>query len=79
MWDTQFEELLRNYLPYLGAGEPLEENLPLRDVGLDSMAMVELLSSIESSYDVRFADEAMSMENFETPARLWRTLESVRA
>ncbi|CAM5422536.1 MULTISPECIES: acyl carrier protein [Streptomyces] len=79
MWDTRFEELLRGHLPYLGATEPLDADLSLRDVGLDSMAMVELLSSIESSYDVRFADEAMSMRNFETPARLWATLESVRA
>ena len=44
MWDNQFEELLRQYLPFLAADEQLSADTPLREFGLDSLAMVELLS-----------------------------------
>jgi acyl carrier protein len=74
MWDNQFEELLRRYLPYLPAGEKLAENSALRDFGLDSLAMVELLSALEGTYDIRFADDALTLETFETAGTLWRTL-----
>jgi acyl carrier protein len=77
MWDSQFEVLLRRFLPYLSAQEPLEADAPLRDLGLDSLATVELLASLESSYRVRFADEALSLETFATPAILWRTLSAI--
>ena len=77
MWDSQFEELLRRFLPYLSAEEPLEADARLRDFGLDSLATVELLASLESSYQVRFSDEALSLETFATPAILWRTLSTI--
>jgi acyl carrier protein len=77
MWDSQFEELLRRFLPYLSAQEPLAADARLRDLGLDSLATVELLASLESSYQVRFSDEALSLETFATPAILWRTLSAI--
>jgi acyl carrier protein len=78
MWDTQFEEQLRRFLPYLGAQEQLDQDAELRDFGLDSLAMVELLATLESAYQVRFADEALSLETFQTPAILWKTLSAAR-
>jgi acyl carrier protein len=79
MWDSQFEEQLRRFLPYLGADEPLEEQTELREYGLDSMATVELLAGLESAYSVRFTDDALSLDNFQTPAVLWQTLTATRA
>lgn len=73
-WDQQFEDLLREYLPFLSDGEPLTPDTDLRDAGLDSLATVELLGSLEGAYDVRFVDEALNMETFATPATLWGTL-----
>jgi acyl carrier protein len=78
MWETRFEELLRRFLPYLAADEPLHEDARLRDYGLDSMATVELLSALESTYQVRFQDQALSLETFETPAILWKVLSAIR-
>ena len=78
MWDTQFEASLRRFLPYLSADEPLEEDMQLRDYGLDSLAGVELLSLLERTYDVRFADEALSLATFETPGILWKALSAIR-
>lgn len=78
MWDHKFEELLRQQLPYLPADERLEPAMSLREFGLDSMATVELLSALENAYQVRFADEALTLETFATAEILWKTLDSTR-
>lgn len=77
MWDKQFDELLRRHLPFLSAEEPLEEDTPLRELGLDSLAMVELLAALEGAYQVRFTDDALTLANFETPGVLWKTLSAM--
>jgi len=78
MWDTQFEELLRSFLPYLSESEPLTEDAPMRDLGLDSMAAVELLSSVENLYGSRLDDDALTLATFETPGTLWTALAAIR-
>jgi acyl carrier protein len=77
MWDSKFDELLRQYLPYLAADEELTANVPLRELGLDSLAVVELLKALEDTYDVRFEDDALTLETFETPGVLWSALGNV--
>ncbi|MFF3446809.1 acyl carrier protein [Streptomyces sp. NPDC002667] len=78
-WDKKFEELLREYLPFLGAGEPLEADTDLRLSGLDSLGAVELLSSLEGAYAVHFVDDVLSLDTFATPGALWKTLTRLRA
>ncbi|MFD5820504.1 acyl carrier protein [Streptomyces sp. NPDC059618] len=73
-WDEKFEELLREYLPFLGAGEPLEADTDLRLSGLDSLGAVELLGSLEGAYHVHFVDDVLSLDTFATPGALWGTL-----
>ncbi|WP_218829523.1 acyl carrier protein [Rhodococcus sp. 14-2470-1a] len=72
-----FEGILRPYLPFLSPEEQLTEDLQLRDVGLDSLGTVELLGQLEAGYDVRFDVDALTMETFETPAVLWKTISSL--
>jgi acyl carrier protein len=79
MWDVQFESLVRSFLPFLPADEALTAGTSLRDNGLDSMGAVELLSALENQYDVRFRDEALSLETFTTPGRLWDELSKLLA
>lgn len=79
MWDNQFESILRRYLPFISAGEQLDASAQLRDLGLDSLATVELLSELESAYHVRFADDALTLETFETAAAAWQALSGARA
>lgn len=74
MWDAQFESLMRSFLPFMPPDEPLTTGMSLRDNGLDSMGAVELLSALENEYDVRFRDEALSLETFTTAGRLWGEL-----
>jgi nodulation protein F len=75
--DGKFESTLRAFLPFLDATEALTPEMSLRDLGLDSMGMVELLADLESGYDVRFRDEALTMETFATPGVLWGVLSSM--
>jgi acyl carrier protein len=79
MWDSQFEQLIRSYLPFLPENEPLEENTSLREYGLDSLGTVELLSVLESEYNLRFPEEALTLETFATPATAWRALTATRS
>ncbi|PRY01753.1 phosphopantetheine-binding protein [Allonocardiopsis opalescens] len=79
MWDERFEGILRPYLPFLSPDEPLAADAGLRELGLDSLAMVELLAALESAYDVKFTDDALTLETFETPGVLWGTLSGVLA
>ncbi|AHH94851.1 hypothetical protein GCM10010174_35950 [Kutzneria viridogrisea] len=79
MWDPQFEQILRDYLPFLSADEPLTEDINLREHGLDSLAMVELLANLENAFAVRFVDEALKLETFQSPGVLWSTLSGLTA
>jgi acyl carrier protein len=66
-------------LTFLPIAEPLKEDIELREFGLDSIDMVELLTTLESAYSVRFMDEDLKVETFATPATLWRALDTLRS
>lgn len=77
MWNERFDELLRRHLPFLPADAVLNEDLSLRDFGLDSMGLVGLLADLEKDYEVRFVDDSLNLENFSTPGRLWLILSAL--
>jgi acyl carrier protein len=77
MWDDAFEAMLRQRLPFLPADEPLTEDSDLRENGLDSLAIVDLLVTVEGHYDVRFGEEALTVETFATPGRLWQAITAI--
>ncbi|WP_419998942.1 acyl carrier protein [Streptomyces boninensis] len=79
MWDASFEQLLRKHLSLLEAGDVLTADANLKDFGLDSMGVVELLSALEAAYEVRFVDDALRIDNFATPGVLWDTLTAMRS
>lgn len=78
MWDKQFELLLRQYLFFLPADDELIPDLDLREFGLDSLGVVDLLVSLESAYGIRLAEDFLSMDTFATPAVLWDALSGIR-
>ncbi|MFD0026595.1 acyl carrier protein [Streptomyces sp. NPDC058382] len=78
MWDEQFDILLRKQLSFLSPDEPITGDMKLREFGLDSLGMIELLAGLESAYEVRFRDESLSLEIFETPHTLWDSLQRLR-
>lgn len=78
MWDEQFEVLVRSQLPFLTDDEKLLGDLDLRQFGLDSLGVVDLLTSLESAYNIRLTDDLLSMGTFATPAALWKAISGVR-
>ncbi|MER6977458.1 phosphopantetheine-binding protein [Streptomyces carpinensis] len=76
-WDGAFEAVLRPHLPFLSSDEPLTGDADLPHLGLDSVGTVELLAALESTYKVRFLDDALHRENFATPDILWHTLRAM--
>ncbi|TFE31058.1 acyl carrier protein [Frankia sp. B2] len=73
-WDVSFDMLLRARLPFLGPDEVLSPDADLVDLGLDSMAMVELLTALEETYDVTMPEETLNIATFRTPASVWSAL-----
>jgi acyl carrier protein len=79
MWNEKFQALLRAHLPFLPDDEELRPDLDLRDFGLDSMGVVDLLMSLEAEFEIRFADDVLSMETFANPGVLWAAMAQVQA
>jgi acyl carrier protein len=77
-WDPAFEKLIRAYLPELPAAQSLAPGMNLRTNGLSSLSAVTLISRIESAYALRFPDELLTFEMFQTPATLWSAIQEVR-
>ncbi|MFJ2095327.1 acyl carrier protein [Streptomyces sp. NPDC087901] len=65
-------------MSFLPPDEPITGDMEMRDFGLDSLGMIELLAGLESAYDVHFRDEALSLEIFKTPDVLWDSLQRLR-
>lgn len=74
MLNAEFETVLRGHLPFLGPDEKITADLPLREMGLDSMGVVALLVDLENAFNVRFHDDALVMEVFSTAGSLWEVL-----
>lgn len=78
MWDEQFEVLLRTHLFFLAPDEELLPDLDLREFGLDSLGVVDLLVSLESAYGIHLTDDYLAMDTFTTPATLWGALSRIQ-
>jgi acyl carrier protein len=71
--DQRFVDLLTSCLPLVG-DEPPPEDTALRELGLDSMAAVELFFGIESAFNVSLPDEALNDTVFATAGSLWKAI-----
>ncbi|CAN2253913.1 Acyl carrier protein [Bacillus subtilis] len=72
--ESEFLEILNNYIT-----EGVEANLTtsLKDLGLDSMASIDLLLELEDQFNVSFPDELLTEETFETGQRLLDALKKL--
>ena len=69
--DTLKDRFIRTLAPFIvgGLAEDSFER-PLRDLGVDSVKLIELIGCLEKSCGVRFSDEDITPENFRTPRAL---------
>jgi acyl carrier protein len=77
--EAQFIELVRGYLKYLKPDAELKLDAPLKSLGLDSMAAVDLLLDIEDTYNVTLPDRYLTAETFSTIQALWNVVDDLRS
>ncbi|MFC4517274.1 phosphopantetheine-binding protein [Streptomyces ehimensis] len=58
--------------------EELSDELSLRDYGLDSLGMVQLLGALENDYQLRFTEELLRINTFQTPTSLWKAITTIQ-
>lgn len=72
------EALVRPHLKFLKAGDPLSPEDSLGELGLDSMASIDLLLALEEGFGIRIDDEQITENSFATLADLQRLVEASR-
>ena len=77
-WDGPFEDVLREHLSLLAPDVPLATDSNLSGLGLDSLASIQLLLSLEEAYSVAFPDDLLNADTFDTAGSLWRVVASLR-
>lgn len=77
MPEQSFIMLVRNHLKYLKPGAALALDQPLKLLGLDSMAAVDLLLDIEDNYGITLPDTYLTEETFSTIQALWLVVENL--
>ena len=73
-----FLRILRNYIKQIGDSNALTMESNLYELGLDSMAAVNLLLELEEIYGVIFPDVLLTESTFETPLALQAAIVSLR-
>ncbi|MFD0399829.1 acyl carrier protein [Kitasatospora sp. NPDC059811] len=68
-WPAEFEEILRRHLPM--ADGPVSADELLADLGLDSLAMVNLVMDLEEGMGISVPDERLVSETFKTAGAVW--------
>ncbi len=72
-----FLGILHNYLRQSGDGHTLTMESNLYELGLESMAAVNLLLELEETYSVIFPDTLLTEATFETPLALKSAIASL--
>jgi non-ribosomal peptide synthetase component F len=78
VWDETFEHLLRARLTGLAASAPVDPDLPLASLGLDSLGTVALIAALEDAYGICLPEEVVVPGNFRTARAAWTTLAGAR-
>jgi acyl carrier protein len=75
-WDDLFEGLLRGVLPPEHHAL-ITPTVSLEDLGLDSMASVQLLMAVENTYHILLPPEYLDSDTFATPRALWSVVSTL--
>lgn len=70
-WNPRFETILRQGLPGLGKDKAPAVDVPMEAYGLDSMALIGIVSALESAYGVSLAGQVAVPVHTLTAGHLW--------
>ncbi|WUT01588.1 acyl carrier protein (plasmid) [Streptomyces sp. NBC_00708] len=70
-WNARFEAILRQGLPGLGKERTPDADVPMESYGLDSMALIGIVSSLEAAYGVSLAGQVVVPVHTLTAGQLW--------
>ncbi|HHP1111527.1 MULTISPECIES: phosphopantetheine-binding protein [Bacillus cereus group] len=74
--NSKFIEIINKYLQVdMGANT---QNMSLKDLGLDSLASIDLLLELEDEFDVVFSDELLTEKTFENANTLWKIVHKLK-
>ena len=66
MTKVEIERILVKEIGIILGGVQVTEDVPLHDLGLDSMGFVELLVFIEKKFALKLVDSGLARDNFRT-------------
>lgn len=70
------ESVVRPHLKFLKPGDPLGVEQPLGEVGLDSMASIDLLLDLEDTFGIQIPDEELTENTFANLVEIQKLVES---
>lgn len=73
-WNSTFESVLRQSLPGLGKDKAPEAGVPMEAYGLDSLALIGIISALESRFGVSLAGQVVVPVHTITAGQLWGIL-----
>ncbi|MEU2954601.1 phosphopantetheine-binding protein [Streptomyces xanthochromogenes] len=79
MIGEELQTVIRNQAPELPEGRPLTADDKLLDLGIDSLALVELIINIEESFVIVIPDEDMLADNFTTVGTVSDLVDRIKA
>jgi acyl carrier protein len=75
----QLESVLRMHLPKVEPDQPLPMDVPLVELGLDSLRAVSLVLDLEDTFEIEFPDDILSEATFSTGESLYGALRALLA
>lgn len=77
-FEQTLESVMRMQLPALeGSGGPMPTDVPLVELGLDSLRAVSLVLDLEETFNIEFPDSMLSEATFHTAAALSQAVRSL--
>ena len=76
MMISEIEQILVREISIILGGVQVGEEVPLHELGLDSMGFVELLVFIEKKFNLKLVDSGLGQDNFKTVRALAKSIYS---
>ena len=74
---AQVRQVLRRHLPLLPKDQEIKSDAELDKLGLDSVAVMNLIVDLEQTFGIVMPDELLQMETFQTQATIEAGLRKV--